>query len=116
MSILSIDFATGFFANGVLNLTPADSYELCGKGAVIVDVREPYMNSFKMFDVGQVLYLPYNELGRSYQDLPSDKPLIFADAVGLKSRESVLFMNAHGFANVANLAGVLSTGNATGCL
>ena len=32
-------------------------------------------------------------------------PLIFADAVGLKSREGVLFMNAHGYENVANMAG-----------
>ncbi len=39
------------------------------------------------------------------QDLPTDQPLIFADAVGLKSRESVLFMNAHGYENVANMAG-----------
>ena len=40
-----------------------------------------------------------------YQDLPVDQPLIFADAVGLKSREGVLFMIAHGYDNVANMAG-----------
>jgi rhodanese-related sulfurtransferase len=34
-----------------------------------------------------------------------DQPLIFADAVGLKSRESVLLMIAHGYNNVANMAG-----------
>jgi rhodanese-related sulfurtransferase len=96
---------TGFFAHGVLNLTPKESLELCKKGAIIVDVRESYMNSFKMFHVDKVLYLPYSELEKCYRDLPVDQPLIFADAVGLKSREGVLFMNAHGYENIANMAG-----------
>jgi rhodanese-related sulfurtransferase len=98
-------FNIGFIAHGVLNLTPKESYELCKKGAIIVDVRESYMNNFKMFNVGKVLYLPYSELSKSYKDLPIDKPLIFADAVGLKSRESVLFMETHGYENVANMVG-----------
>jgi rhodanese-related sulfurtransferase len=98
-------FSTGFFAHGVLNLTPKESYELCKKGALIVDVRELYMSSFKMFQIENVIYLPYSDLEKSYRQLPSDKPLIFADAVGLKSHESVLFMKEHGYKNIANLAG-----------
>jgi rhodanese-related sulfurtransferase len=96
---------TGFFVHGVLNLTPKESFELCKAGAIIVDVRESYMNNFKMFHVDKVLYLPFSELGNSYQDLPTDQPLIFADAVGLKSREGTLFMNVNGYDNVANMAG-----------
>jgi rhodanese-related sulfurtransferase len=103
----NIDFNTGYLAHGVLNLTPKDSFELCKKGAIIVDVRETYMNTFKMFDVEKVIYMPYSELDKCYQELPADQPLIFADAVGLKSRESVLFMKGHGYENVANLAGGL---------
>jgi rhodanese-related sulfurtransferase len=98
-------FNTGFFAHGVLNITPKDCFELCKKSAVIVDVREEYMNSFKMFNVKNILYLPYSELEKFYKDLPTDILLIFADSVGLKSRESVLFMIAHGYDNVANMAG-----------
>ena len=98
-------FRTGFIAHEVLNLTPAESYTLCLEGAIIVDIREPYMNNFKMFHVEKVIYLPYSELGKCYQELPADQPLIFADSVGLKSREGVLFMNAHGYENVANMAG-----------
>src|SRR5665647_806199 len=98
-------FEIGFMAHEVLNLTPAESYALCEKGAIIVDVREEYMNSFKVFKVGSLLYLPYSELEQLYTELPKDKPLIFADAVGLKSREAVLFMNEHGYDNVANMAG-----------
>lgn len=96
---------TGFFAHGVLNLTPKESFELCEKGAIIVDVREDYMNSFKLFKVEKIFYLPFSGLDKYFSDLPKDKPLIFADAVGLKSRESVLFMEAHGYKNSANMAG-----------
>ena len=98
-------FDVGYIAHEVLNLTPAESYALCGEGAIIVDVREEYMNSFKMFKVDNLLYLPFSELGKNYQDLPAEQPLIFADAVGLKSREGVIFMNSHGYENVANMAG-----------
>jgi rhodanese-related sulfurtransferase len=98
-------FDIGFIAHEVLNLTPAESYALCGKGAIIVDVREEYMNSFKMFKVEKLIYLPYSELEQYFTDLPKDQPLIFADAVGLKSRESVLFMLSHGYENVANMVG-----------
>lgn len=98
-------FNIGFSAHGVLNLTPTESYELCREGAIIVDVRESFMNNFKMFNVGKVLYLPYSELSKSYKDLPIDQPLIFADAVGLRSHEGVLFMNSHGYDNVANMVG-----------
>lgn len=100
-----IGFNTGFFAHGVLNLTPKESFELCEKGAMIVDVREEYMNSFKMFKVEKIFYLPYTELNQYFTDLPKDELLIFADAVGLRSREAVLFMNSHGYNNVANMAG-----------
>jgi rhodanese-related sulfurtransferase len=99
------DFDKGFFAHGVFNLTPKESFELCKEGAAIVDVRGSSMNSFKMFHVDNVLYLPYSELEKYYQDLPADQTLIFADSVGLKSRESVLFMNAHGYENAVNMAG-----------
>ena len=63
-------FKTGFIAHGVLNLTPKESFELCEKGAIIVDVREEYMNSFIMFKVEKLFYLPYSELDQYFSDLP----------------------------------------------
>ena len=95
----------GYFSHGVKNLTPKESFELCKTGAIIVDVRESYMNNFKMFRVDNVMYLPYSELEHSFVRLPSDHPLIFADTVGLKSRKAVMFMSTHGYNNVANMAG-----------
>lgn len=98
-------FSTGFFSHGVHNLTPGECFELCEKGAIIVDVREDYLNAFKMFKVEKVLYLPYSHLAELYIELPTDKPLIFTDAVGLRSREGVVFMISHGYENVANMVG-----------
>jgi len=95
----------GFASHGVRNLTPKETFKLCGEGAIIVDVRELYLNNFKMFNVGNVIYLPYSELAGSFSDLPHDKLLIFADAVGLRSRDGVLFMNEHGYENTFNMAG-----------
>ncbi len=96
---------TGFYSHGVSNLTPKECFERCKSGAIIVDVRETYLNSFKMFKADNVLYLPYSELEKFYQDLPADRLLIFADTVGLKSREGVMYMNSHGYKNVINMAG-----------
>ncbi|MDQ1296912.1 MAG: hypothetical protein QG611_891 [Bacteroidota bacterium] len=100
-----IELNTGFFAHVVLNLTPKQSFDHSKKGAIIVDVREIYMNSFKMFYADKVVYLPYSELEKSYRELPVKACLIFADTVGLRSRESVLFMKANGYENVVNMAG-----------
>jgi rhodanese-related sulfurtransferase len=105
MQVENIDFDSGFFAHGVLNLTPKESFILSKKGAIIVDVREAYINSFKMFNADKVVYMPYSELEKCYMNLPAEACLIFADTVGLKSRESVLFMEAHGYKNIANMAG-----------
>lgn len=98
-------FKKGFFAHGVFNVTPKEAFELCREGAIIVDVREEYLISFKMFNVENVLYLPFSKLDLHYRELPPDMPVIFADTVGLKSHDSVLFMSSHGYENVANMAG-----------
>jgi len=86
-------FSTDSFSHGVHNLTPGESFELCEQGAIIVDVREDYLNAFKMFKVEKVIYLLLSRLKDHYKDLPDDKHLIFADAIGLRSYEGVLLWN-----------------------
>jgi rhodanese-related sulfurtransferase len=102
---MTINTKSGYYANGVFNMTPKECFRQCNAGAIIVDVRETYMSNFKMFKVDNILYIPHTALKQSYEELPFDQTLIFADAVGLKSRESVLFMKSHGYENVANMAG-----------
>lgn len=88
-------FKGGFFSGGMLNLTPREAFGWCQKGAVFVDVREAYMNRFKQFGVPEVIYCPFSFLEKNFQDLPLDKPLIFADAAGLHSKEAVTFLLEH---------------------
>jgi rhodanese-related sulfurtransferase len=95
----------GFLSGGVFNLTPREAFELCGKGAVIVDVREEYLNNFKNFDVPEILFIPISRLVQQLSDLPQEKYLIFADTVGLRSKEAVLILKDQGFTRIANMAG-----------
>jgi 3-mercaptopyruvate sulfurtransferase SseA len=37
--------------------------------------------------------------------LPQDKHLIFADSVGLRSKDAVVLLKNRGFKNIANMAG-----------
>jgi len=99
---------TGFFSGDVFNLTPKQAFVLCQQGAVIIDVREEALACFKMFSVPEVIYCPFSMLEDTYEDLPGDKPLIFADAAGLHSKEAVKLLMNKGLVNmIANLAGGL---------
>ena len=95
----------GIFSNGILSFSPREAFELCGKGAVIVDVREEYLNNFKNFDVPEILFFPISKLAQKLSELPQDKYLIFADTVGLRSKEAVIFLKDKGFIKIANMAG-----------
>ncbi|MBL7137860.1 MAG: rhodanese-like domain-containing protein [Bacteroidales bacterium] len=98
----------GFECNGIWNLTPRETFSCCREGAVLIDVREEYMNRFKMFDVPEVIYCPNSMLAEVYPDLPADKPMIFADAAGIHSKEAVTFLIGKGLGGrVANMAGGL---------
>lgn len=92
-------------SGGILHLSPKETLELCAKGAVLIDVREEYMNCYKMFDVDELIFCPESMLLEKYKELPGDKPMIFADAVGLKSKKAVLALKDLGINNIANMAG-----------
>ena len=99
---------TGFFSGVVYNLTPKQASALCHQGAVMIDVREEGLSRFKMFGVPEVIYCPFSILEETYEHLPKDKPMIFADAAGLHSKEAVILLMEKGLGNrIANLAGGL---------
>jgi rhodanese-related sulfurtransferase len=97
----------GFMIQGVLHLSPEETFELCRKGGILVDVRDGYLSNFKSFDVDKVLYLPADNIRAEYKNLPDDECFIFADSAGIHSKEVVLFLKEKGFENIANLAGGL---------
>lgn len=67
-------------SNDIYNVSPLQAYKMCLEGAVIVDVREEYLNRFKIFDVAELYFCPKKKLHELLADLPADKPLIIADA------------------------------------
>ena len=95
----------GFLSCGILNVSPNEAFELSRRGAIIVDVREEYLNNFKKFDVPEMLFLPLSKLEHEYSKLPAYKNLIFADTVGLRSKEAVVFLKGKGYDKIANMAG-----------
>jgi sulfur dioxygenase len=95
----------GFLSSGIFNVSPNEAFELCGKGAVIVDIREEYLNNFKHFDVPEILYIPLSKLVQQLSELPQEKYLVFADTVGLRSKEAVVLLKDKGFKRIANMAG-----------
>ncbi|MCX6266097.1 MAG: rhodanese-like domain-containing protein [Bacteroidetes bacterium] len=100
--------STGFESGGILNLTPRQALTLCQKGAFLIDVREEYMNRFKMLDVPETIYCPFSILEETYRHLPLDKPMIFVDSSGIHSKDAVNFLKEKGFGSlIANLAGGL---------
>ena len=101
-------FSCGFFSAGIMNVTPCKALSLCEMGAILVDVREENISRHKMFGVPEVIYCPFSMLEETYRHLPEDKPMIFADASGLHSKEAVKLLMEKGLAGrIANLAGGL---------
>jgi len=84
---------------------PSEVPALLGKGAVIVDIRSELETEIRAFGVENVIYIPHYELDARLESLPRDKPLIFADAVGLHSKEAAEKLTDKGFAAVASLSG-----------
>ncbi len=78
----------GIVSGGILNLSPLKA---CKKGAIIVDVHEDYMNSFKVFDINEIIFYPYRILGDNSTNFTKDTALIFANATVIHSKEAVLF-------------------------
>ena len=95
----------GFKINSILHLSPREAHELCQKGAVLLDLRLELLLKNKRFDVPECLYCHDKEIENLYHQLPKDKPIIVADAVGIHSKEVVTFLQNKCFTLVANLAG-----------
>ena len=106
----------GIASCGILNISPREAHELVRKGALIVDVREENLRSFKFFDVPGLIYLPKSKLAEEFENLPSDNYLIFADTVGLRSKEAVIFLQENGLRKLQTWQVELLTGKEMDCL
>jgi rhodanese-related sulfurtransferase len=97
----------GIVSGGILNVSPGEAFELVKRGALIIDVREDYLGYLKTFDVPDVSFFPKSKLLVEFENIPSDRYLIFADSVGLRSKEVVIYLKEKGLEKIANMAGGL---------
>jgi rhodanese-related sulfurtransferase len=97
----------GFIINNIQHYTPKETFQLCKKDAILVDVREEFMTYFKQFSIENIVLLPLSELRTKNTILSKDVQYIFADATGLRSKEAVEFLKANGYNNISNMAGGL---------
>lgn len=95
----------GIVSSGILNVSPREAFDLVRRGVLIVDVREENLRGFKSFDLPGIIYLPKSKIEAEYTRIPFDRFMIFADTVGLRSKEIVIFLREKGFENIANMAG-----------
>ena len=95
----------GFQLNGIRCLSSKDAYPLLIKKAILIDMRKEYETNYRIFDVPDILYISDRQIKKNPAVLPRSTPLIFADNVGLVSKEVVTFLAKKGFTNVSMLIG-----------
>jgi rhodanese-related sulfurtransferase len=91
----------------IQHLTSKEAFEALQKGAILIDIREEFMEHFKIFDIENVEYHPMSTFPKAIENLPTGADLIFADATGVKSKPAAEMVAAKGRAGVYNLAGGL---------
>ncbi len=89
----------------IIHLSPNEAYELCQKGAILLDLRLDILFRNKRFNVPEMLHCVYDEINEFYHHLPTNRPIIVADAVGIHSKEIVIFLKSRGYTQIANLVG-----------
>ena len=90
---------------GIRHLSPKETLEVLKLGAILVDVRPPLQVMMKAFNVEGLIYCSYLEFKDSFSCIPNDKPVVLADAVGLRSTECVIILMKNGYSQVASMAG-----------
>jgi rhodanese-related sulfurtransferase len=105
--LINLAIEKSFNARGMQNLVPSDAYDLCNKGAIIIDVREEYLNAHKKFKVPLCYQIPLSEIKNYLKDFNHEDVYIFADSAGLRSAEAIEILIKEGFINIFNLAGGL---------
>lgn len=105
----TIDFATATGTlprtDAILNLSPREALEYLSRGAVLIDLREAYETNFRVFDVENILYLPWTVFASSFRTLPHDRALVLADAAGIYPRPAARILLEAGYTNLAKLSG-----------
>jgi len=88
-----------------LQYTPKEAFARCLNGSVILDIRPELLCAYKAYDVPEVLYCPWQEIGDYLDRLPADQEIIVSDTSGIQSRQVIEILTDAGFKQVAGIGG-----------
>lgn len=84
-------------------ICPTTSQRLLKEGALLVDVREPAEVAQLGFGGCDVVNIPLSEFEARWQEVPRDRDVILACAVGERSLKATYFLMYQGYDRVANM-------------
>lgn len=87
------------------SISSREAYEKLKSNAILLDIRPEYETNLRVFDVNNVVYLPYSTVGEMPCEIPKDSLLIIADSVGNQSPIVARYLREQGFSHVVSLAG-----------
>jgi rhodanese-related sulfurtransferase len=82
---------------------PTTSQRLLKEGALLVDVREPEEVAQVGFAGCDVMTIPLSQFEDRWQEVPRDRDVILACAVGVRSLKATYFLMYQGYDRVSNM-------------
>jgi rhodanese-related sulfurtransferase len=84
---------------------PKTAKKALSRGALLVDVRDASEVEAAAYDVKGMFHIPMGELEKRWRELPKQKEIVVACAVGARSMLAAGFLAKQGFESLANLEG-----------
>jgi rhodanese-related sulfurtransferase len=75
------------------------------KGALFVDVREPYELEEVAYDIQGMVHIPLGEIQDRIDEFPKNREIIIGCRSGKRSMNACMFLAMNGYTNVRNLHG-----------
>ena len=95
----------GLHIDGLFFLPPRQAQAELGRGALLVDIREPYEIMGRTVAAGEVLPVRRTRLAEAVASLPRDRGIIIADSTGVRARAAARLLAEAGLERIAILDG-----------
>jgi rhodanese-related sulfurtransferase len=89
-------------------VSPAAALALIQKGALLVDVREPYEIAGKSFDVPDIMLIPLRDVEKRYKEIPPTRQVIIACRSGNRSLMALRVLTSHGYKKAVSMQSGIS--------
>jgi len=94
--------------NKIRHFSSHEAFDLLQSGeAVLLDIRDEYLQRFKCIDSPGIVQIPLGELSEKAAGLPHEVFYICADSAGIYSKKAAQILIDAGFSEAGNLAGGL---------